>query len=206
MKMFLVFAALVLNGLAFGKDAPVDKPIAPPCCRKVVVAGAPTDRSLYQLESKWISDVGRTIKLGHLRGRPQIVAMFFSHCEYACPILVGQLKKLEAAMPQELKSNVDFLLVSFDSKRDTPKALADYRAKIRLSPERWTLLTGGAEDVRELAALLGINYQRDSRGQFSHSNLITVLNAEGEIVFQQTGLDTATDQLLSELNKLVPAR
>jgi cytochrome oxidase Cu insertion factor (SCO1/SenC/PrrC family) len=54
----------------------------------------------------------------------------------------------------------------------------------RAQRERWTLLRGGADDVRELAALLGVNYAEDARGQFAHSNLITLLNADGEIAFQ----------------------
>ena len=36
--------------------------------------------------------------------------------------------------------------------------------------------------------LLGVKYQKLAQGQFAHSNLITVLNAEGEITFQREGL------------------
>ena len=160
----------------------------PPCCRPALAAGKPTDTSLYLLDSKWTSDVGREIKLGVLRGRPQIVAMFFTHCEYACPILVEELKGIERRLPAEVLAKVDFLLVSIDSKRDTPAELAAFREKRQLARERWTLLRGGADDVRELAALLGVNYAEDARGQFAHSNLVTVLNAEGEIIHQQAGL------------------
>src|SRR6185436_19077243 len=74
----------------------------PPCCRLALPAGPPTDKSLYLLDSKWTSDVGREIKLGVLRGRPQIVAMFFTHCEYACPILVSELKTIESKLPPEV--------------------------------------------------------------------------------------------------------
>src|SRR4029077_7658395 len=123
-------------------------------------------------------DVERQIKLGVLRGRPQIVAMFFTHCEYACPILVGELKAIEAKLPSAVLGKVDFLLVSIDSKRDTPAELAAFRARRELSTLRWTLLHGGADDVRELAALLGVNYTEDARGQFAHSNVITLLNSE----------------------------
>ncbi len=166
----------------------------PPCCRPALAMGTPTDKSLYLLDSKWTSDVGREIKLGTLRGRPQIVAMFFTHCEYACPILVDELKGIERTLSPEMLGKVDFLLVSMDSKPDTPAELAAFREKRRLARERWTLLRGGADDVRELAALLGVNYAEDSRGQFAHSNVITLLNAEGEIAFQHAGLkqDTAT--------------
>ena len=160
----------------------------PPCCRTTLAAGKPTDRSLYQLESTWTSDIGRKVKLSVLRGRPQIVAMFFSRCEYACPILVDEMKKLEAKLPPDVLAKVDFLLVSFDTKRDTPEVLAAYRRNENLAPARWTLLRGEADDVRELAALLGVNFAADSRGQFAHSNIITLLNAEGEIAFQHNGL------------------
>lgn len=37
-------------------------------------------------------------------------------------------------------------------------------------------------------ALLGINYQRAAVGMFSHSNLVTILNREGEIIHQRPGL------------------
>ena len=99
-----------------------------------------------------------------------------------------ELKTIEAKLPPEVLDKVDFLLVSIDSKRDTPAELTTFREKRQLTRERWTLLRGGADDVRELAALLGVNYTEDARGQFAHSNVITLLTAEGEIAFQHAGL------------------
>ena len=173
----------------------------PPCCRPALAAGPPTDKSLYLLDSTWTSDVGRQIKLGALRGRPLIVAMFFTHCEYACPILVEELKGVERKLPPEVLGKVDFLLVSIDSKRDTPAALAAFREKRLLIRERWTLLRGEADDVRELAALLGVNYTEDARGQFAHTNLITLLNAQGEVAFQHTGLKQDPAPLIAAIEK-----
>jgi len=173
----------------------------PPCCRPALAAGQPTDKSLYLLDSTWTSDVIRKIKLGVLRGRPQIVALFFTQCEYACPILVEELKGIERKLAPEVLGKVDFLLVSIDSKRDTPAALAAFREKRQLTRERWTLLRGEADDVRELAALLGVNYTEDARGQFAHSNLITLLNADGEVAFQHTGLKQDPAPLIAAIEK-----
>lgn len=173
----------------------------PPCCRAPLPAGPPTDKSLYLLDSKWTSDVGKTVKLSVLRGRPQLVAMFFTHCEYTCPILVNDLQKIEQRLAPEVRAKVDFLLVSMDSARDTAATLTAFREKKQLARERWTLLRGGGDDVRELAALLGVNYAPDSRGQFAHSNLITLLNAEGEIVFQHAGLNQDPTALLQAVEK-----
>ena len=59
---------------------------------------------------------------------------------------------------------------------------------MHLDPATWTLLHGEVPEVQELAMLLGVKFKRDARGEFSHSNLITVLDAEGEIVHQRSGL------------------
>jgi protein SCO1/2 len=202
--MKIPITVLFLAAAGFASATELQKPAtdgSPPCCRTALALGKPTDQSLYLLDSTWTSDVGRPIKLGALRGRPQIVAMFFTHCEYACPILVGELKAIERKLPVGVLGKVDFLLVSIDSMRDTPAELASFREKRQLTSKRWTLLRGPADDVRELAALLGVNYSEDSRGQFAHSNLITVLNAEGEIAFQHAGLKQEPALLLGAIEK-----
>ena len=200
--ILLFLASIALAAEPPKSSAPGDKP---PCCRVPLELGKPTDKSLYLLESTWTSDVGRQIKLGTLRGRPQIVALFFTHCEYACPILVNELKTIESQLPPEVLGKVDFLLVSLDSKRDTPAELAAFREKRQLTRERWTLLRGRADDVRELAALLGVNYAEDSRGQFAHTNLITLLNAEGEIAFQHVGLKQDPSPLIAAIQNAARA-
>ena len=113
------------------------------------------------------------------------------------------MKNIEAALPENLRTNVGFTLISFDSTRDTPAALKAYRAKRELSNQNWTLLRGEPDDVRELAALLGVIYRQDAKGDFAHSNVITVLNAEGEIVFQQSGVNVPPDEIVQTLEKLV---
>ena len=175
----------------------------PPCCRVSAPAGEPTDRSLYLIESKWTSDVGKTVSLRVLRGRPQIVALFFTRCEYACPIIVEDIKRIERSLPESLRTNVDFLLVSLDSERDTPEALHEFRQRKQLGLSHWSLLRGRADDVRELAALLGVNFRKDERGQFAHSNVITLLNAEGEVVFQQVGLNQSPLPMVDALRSIL---
>jgi protein SCO1/2 len=178
------------------------------CCREgdvpaLAKPSAPlSDRSLYQLESVWTNDAAKPLRLAELRGRPQIVVMFFASCQYACPVLVHDLKRIAAALPKQLRSNVGLVLVSFDTERDTPPALAAYRERQELPRDRWTLLHGRPDDVLELAALLGVKYKQDARGQFSHSNIITVLNAEGEVVHQQIGLNQSIDETVSAVQRL----
>ena len=87
--------------------------------------------------------------------------------------------------------------------RDTPTALPAYRVEHKLGAANWTLLRGEPDDVRELAALLGVIYKQDANGDFAHSNLITVLNAEGEIIFQQPGVNIDPHEIVGRIETLL---
>lgn len=190
MKKSLAFVFAACAALSLGA---AEKPArCPACCADeptAAEAAAPAlpARSLYQLDSTWTNDAGQSVSLASLRGRPVVVAMFFANCEYACPILVSDMQRLRDQLPPNVRARAQFVLVSFDSVRDTPAALKAYRQRDHLDGS-WTLLHGDAAAVQELAMVLGVKYKEDAKGQFSHSNLITVLNDDGEIAFQRAGL------------------
>ena len=75
----LVLGAFVgaLSVSVFGATNEVAE-VLPPCCRPIAAQTNYTDKSLFLLNSTWTSDAGRKVKLGVLRGRPQVVAMFFA--------------------------------------------------------------------------------------------------------------------------------
>lgn len=185
------------------EDSAGEESTVPPCCRKELEPSKPlTDGSIYNLESTWTSDFGREIQLRVLRGKPQVVVMFFANCAWACPILVQDLKRIEAALPESIRKETGFLMVTFDSKRDTVEALQAYRKRHELSTDRWTLLRGEPDEVRELAAVLGINFREEIGGQIAHSNLITILDREGEIVRQNKGLNQGEVTAIDSLKRL----
>jgi len=206
MKTWLLVIALQIGSFASGGEP------KPTCCvTNGAVAntgrlgfGSPqafTDKSLYQLDSVWNSADGTNLKLAELKGKPQVVTMFFARCELACPVLVHDVKRIEAALPADLRGKVGFVLVSFDSERDTPEVLRGYRERQELNAATWTLLQGRPDDVLELGALLGIKFKKDSQGQFAHSNVITVLNPAGEIVYQLNGLNLEVTPAISAIQK-----
>lgn len=206
MKMKLSIP-LLAAGLILSLVACVNQPedAKSSCCSEVAApaenASPLSDASLYQIESTWTNDSGKALAFSDLKGQPQLVTMFFSRCEFACPILVHDLERIAKALPETVRSEVGFTLVSFDTARDTPEALKKFRATRRVASD-WNLLTGNPDDVLELAALLGVKYKEDSRGQFAHSNIITLLNADGEIVRQQVGLSQSVDEIVRAIELL----
>lgn len=158
------------------------------CCAVAPKAEvALSERSIYQVEAEFTNDAGERMTLAALRGRPVVLAMFFANCTYACPLLVSDMARLRAALPEGLREDVQLVLVSFDAERDTPEALKAYRERVGLDAQ-WTLLHGDAESVQELAMVLGVKYKREASGEYAHSNLLTVLDREGEVVKRVEGL------------------
>lgn len=188
--------------IAAAVAATATAPNKPACCD--AIAATPYTRdSLYQADAAFTTDTGTAFKLGELRGRPVVLTMFFASCGYACPLTVTDMQALRAKLPAAIRERAAFVLVSFDVARDTPAALAQYRAQRALDAQ-WTLLRGTEDSVRELAALLGVSYKQETDGAFSHSNLITLLNAQGEIVHQRPGLKGGLDEAAAALTPATP--
>jgi len=60
--------------------------------------------------------------------------------------------------------------------------------KHSLDASRWKLLTGDENHIREVAAVLGIQYRKNPEGGFNHSSLISILDSQGKIKSQyETG-------------------
>ena len=191
---------------AIGVAEPKNSAPQPPCCREGLPPAKYSEKSLYSLNSLWTSDVRREVKLEVLRGRPQVIALFFTRCEHSCPLIVADLKVIDKALPIGVREKVDFLLVTIDPERDTPEALRAFRAKHELPTERWTLLRGSAEATRQLAGMVGFNYQPGSPTQYAHSLLISIMDESGVVVFQQVGLGRPPDEAVTSLLKIMKTR
>jgi protein SCO1/2 len=48
-----------------------------------------------------------------------------------------------------------------------------------------------------------VKFKQDARGQFAHSNLLTVLNAEGEIAHQRAGLQGDVSELAQAVTRAI---
>ena len=199
--LFLLTATLALAATPItpAPCCPVEKPASKKdlCCEELTTAPF-TKNSLYQADAAFTTDTGAPFKLGSLRGRPVVLTMFFASCGYACPLTVTDMQAIREKLPAALRDRAAFVLVSFDVARDTPAALANYRAQRALDAS-WTLLRGTDDSVRELAALLGVKFKQEADGAFSHSNLITILNPQGEITHQRLGLKGGLDAAAAAL-------
>ena len=166
--------------------------------------GQPSGRSIYNLDEAWTTQEAVTAPLASLAGKPVVAAMGYTTCKDMCPAIVADMMWIEKHLPAGAADQVRFAFFSLDSEADTPERLRLYAESHGLDTTRWTLLRAADDDtVRELAAALGVAYRPDGRGGFDHAALLSLLNSRGEIVFQQRGTQSSSDELLAALNSLL---
>lgn len=171
------------------------------CCSSEMANEEANENSVYLLNEAWKTSNNKTINWANLKGTPRIMAMIFTNCTYACPVIVNDMKKVEAGLSKKDLDRVKFLLVTIDPERDTPEAMTNFAKNMNLDLNRWELLTSNENNVSELAAVLGFKYKQEKDKSFSHSNIITVLNSEGEIAHQHFGLNQNIEDVIEAVHK-----
>ncbi len=161
--------------------------------------GTIPDESIYNLTDTFTSQDHKIVKLRDLAGKPTVLCMIFTHCAYACPRLTADLMDIEKKLGKKA-SQVNFVLVSFDSERDTPEQLEKYKKEMQLD-DNFLLLHGSEDAVRTLSVLMNIQYQKNQDGDFSHSNVISVLDKQGKLISQKEGINVSQDETLKALNE-----
>jgi protein SCO1/2 len=181
-RLMCLFAALVLAAPLL--SAPVSAATRP--------APLPRD-SVYQLPVQLTDQDGRRFGWASRQGKVQLVAMFYTSCQYICPLIVDSGKAVERALTPAERERVGILLVSMDPVRDTPAALMSIVDKRKLDRARWTLASPAPADVREVAGVLGIRYRALADGEFNHTSALVLLDAEGRILARTEQMGSKPD-------------
>lgn len=145
----------------------------------------------------------RPVTLASLKGGPVVLSMFYATCRHTCPLLVHDIKRLEAALAPKERAALKVLLVSLDPERDSGDALRQAMEKYQLDPARWLLVRSPPEDIRTLAAVLGIKYKGMPDGEIAHSTVIAVLDPEGRVAHRLVGLQQPIDEVAASIRKWV---
>jgi protein SCO1/2 len=160
-----------------------------------------SDLSVYNLPSKWTSQNGENLEMKDLKGKVLVMVMIYTSCKSACPRLVADMRNIEQRLPENIKENVKLVLVSIDPAVDTPKRLKAFAIENKMEGNQWLFLRSSEENTREFAAVLAVNYKKISPLDFSHSNIISVFNADGELVYQQEGLGVNSDETIKKITE-----
>ncbi|OGT58534.1 MAG: hypothetical protein A3E01_02335 [Gammaproteobacteria bacterium RIFCSPHIGHO2_12_FULL_63_22] len=174
---------LLLAGALFCSGIAQAKPTATPL----------PGNSVYQLKATLVDATGRPCKWAEFRGQPRIATMFYSSCPYMCPLIIESGKAIDKSLTPAERARLGVVMVSLDPKRDSPAALTALARKRGIDPKRWTLLRPDPKDVRSLAAVLGVKYRALADGEFNHTSVLILLDADGRILARTETIGTKPD-------------
>lgn len=182
----LVFALLAVAAVAAPAQAPL-----------------PRD-SVYQLPATLVDQGGKSWDWRSKRGTPQVVAMFYTSCQYVCPLIVDSGKAVERALSAEERAKLGILLISMDPARDDPEALMSVARKRKLDDTHWSLASPAPDGVRSVAGVLGVRYRQLADGEFNHTSALVLLDRDGRIVARTEQIGSKLDpEFIAEVRRLL---
>ena len=166
-------------------------------------AGSADAANPYALTSRWRTHADRETGLDSLGGKVRLVTMGFTSCRFSCSRIVSDIHRIEDALGPEA-DRIGIVFASIDPEGDTPAAMTTFAVERKLSLDRWTFLTGDQAGIRDLAVALDFKYQQVDK-EFSHSNLIAVLDAKGTVVHRVETLGADIGPTVEAVKRLLAA-
>lgn len=191
---YLVFIGLFLSFLACSNEKPKTEIPA-------LKADTLAELSIFNLPSEWKDQHNKSVTLADYRGKISVMVMIYTSCQAACPRLVADMRGIAKQIPETEKSKVNMILVSIDPEVDTPENNLAFLKTNFLTEPYWHFLTGSLENTRAFSMILGVKYKQISPIDFSHSNIISLFDENGLLVYQQSGLGVDNKEIITQLVK-----
>ncbi len=149
------------------------------------------------------SQDGVPVALADLRGKVVALAFIYTGCPDICPMLTQRMVDVQDALGPAFGAKVAFVSITLDPERDTPEVLKDYAQFWSAKPEGWSFLTGSLEAVRDVTRRYGVFFAKKEDGSVEHSQLTTLVDADGRIRVQYLGARFDPEEFRRDLMSLV---
>lgn len=150
---------------------------------------------------------GEQVSLQNTNGKVRIVYFYFASCPDVCPPTTFMLSQVQDQLKEKNLFGEKALLISitFDPERDTPEAIRNFADKVHADYTSWKFLRGEEEPTIALAKEFGVGVFKDEKGQFSHFNVITLVDKEGQIRKWYNGNDEnlTPEQIVKDMESLM---
>lgn len=148
-----------------------------------------------------VDDTGAQVSEADLKGKPTVMYFGYTFCPEVCPTTLTDLAQWMQMIGQDA-DRLNYVFVTVDPERDTPKVMHDY---VSAFDPRIRGLTGTSEQIAKVAKEYGVYYKRiptsDGGYVMDHSAVLYMMDPNvrfvGVIPYQE---DTA--KAVAKLKKL----
>jgi protein SCO1/2 len=167
-------------------------------------------RQMKVADFAMLDQTGQPVTARDLDGRYTVLSFMFTYCTLACPMMSGNLYRVQ----QEAPAHVQIVSLSVDPAHDTPQRLAEYAADLGAVAPRWRMLSGPEKVVRTVAESLGLTFFTDpstlidmgggrTMANITHPTRFLLIGPDGHAIESYSGVDrTDVDRLIADLRAL----
>ena len=149
------------------------------------------------------SQDAKPVALTDLRGKVVALTFIYTGCPDVCPLLTQKMVDVQDALGAEFGAKIAFVSITLDPERDTPEVLKDYAQFWGAKLDGWSFLTGSPEAVRDVTGRYGVFFAKIADGSVEHSQLTTLIDAEGRMRVQYLGARFDPEEFRRDLMSLV---
>ncbi|HEX6914798.1 MAG TPA: SCO family protein [Chitinophagaceae bacterium] len=161
-----------------------------------------------------VNQFGDTVELYDLQNKIAVVDFIFTRCPSICPPMTKNMRKLQSSFAthkagrQVIDSSiVQFISISIDPERDSPRALKAFADRFGVNHDNWWFLTGNKQEIYDFALnemKLGLVDGEGVDTAFIHTPRFVVLDKNFLVRGYYDGLDsTALGQLAHDVGLLM---
>lgn len=148
---------------------------------------------------------GNTVTEETVKGKIYVADFFFTTCPSICPIMTGNLKKVQ----DEFAGNDRLMILShsIDPEYDAPGVLKKYAADKGADTRNWKFLTGNKDTIYDLcenAYMAFAKTDQQAPGGYIHSGFLVLIDSDRHIRGAYDGTDEGkTEELIRDIRVLL---
>ena len=142
-------------------------------------------------------------------GAPIVMGFIYTHCPDICSFITANVQNVYKQM--EEPGNVQFVLITFDPKRDTPEVLKKYAQSFEMDHEPFQFLTADSSTIASFMDRVSVrvneSYSKDlENGErmyfLNHSDKILLIDEDSRLIFDYGGSMTSPKLIIEDIQKL----
>lgn len=149
---------------------------------------------------------GSTVSIAGTNGTVRLVYFYFSNCPDVCPPTTQLLSGVQNLLKEngEFGEKARLMSITFDPDRDTRERLLEFSGYYNADHSGWYFLRGDKQYTHDLAYEYGVMIQERDDGNFAHSNLIFLVDKDGNIrKYYPVDLDLMPEHIYQDMRALM---
>ena len=139
-----------------------------------------------------------------LRGKIVAINFIYTTCADVCPLFTIEFARLQEALRRQAQLNSFLVSITTDPEIDSPKVLESYARRFGADFQNWAFLTGDESGLKDVWKRFGVQVIRRDRGLVQHTNLTTLVDAQGIRRINFLGPQWQFSDFLKDMRALSP--